>query len=78
MGRVLGFVWSGIFLPSNIRQIIMQGPDHENLKFLYSHVMKRSYILVAKEHCVSLILLIDAVLCVPSPFLIILTIIKEA
>lgn len=27
----------------------MQGPDHENLKFLYSHVMKRSYILVAKK-----------------------------
>ena len=56
----------------------MQGPDHENVKFLYSHFMKRSYILVAKEHCVPLILLIDAVLCVPSPFLIILTIIKEA
>ena len=27
----------------------MHGPDHENVKFLYSHVMKRSYILVAKE-----------------------------
>ena len=47
-GKSSGFcmVWN---LPSNMRQIIMQGPDHENLKFLYSHVMKRSYILVAKE-----------------------------